>query len=247
MNKMNRWKGTIAVVTGASSGIGLAIAKSLIREGMIVVGLARRKEKMEEEMRAVEGKERFHALKCDVSSEGDVHNAFCWIKKNLGTVQVLVNNAGMLVPGSLVDTSRKDWEKVFSVNVMGLLECTRQAVKMMKEADVEGHIIDINSIEGHSVHFFGDLRFNVYAGTKHAVTGLAKTLHLELLGGKIRVTSISPGYVKTDIVSFLDNKSDTSQFPGLEAEDIADSVLYVLGTPQRVQIHELIIKPNGEP
>lgn len=246
MNKMNRWKGKIAVVTGASAGIGLAVAQSLLREGLIVVGLARRKEKMEKEMNGVEGKERFYPLKCDIRSKEEVCDAFAWIKKNLGTVQVLINNAGIIIQGSLIETTREDWEKVFNVNVMGLLQCTSEAVKMMKEADVEGHVIHINSIEGHLVHLFGDLKINVYAGSKHAVTGLTKTLQLELLGGKVRVTSISPGYVKTDIMAASNVTISTDEHPALEASDIADSVVYVLGTPQRVQIQELIIKPFGE-
>ncbi|XP_033225686.1 farnesol dehydrogenase-like [Belonocnema kinseyi] len=145
---MERWVGKIAVVTGASNGIGLAIAKSLVREGMIVVGLARRKAKMESEMKGLKEKGTFHAFECDVSKQEDVIKAFDWIKKNLAMVNVLVNNAGLTVFGKILDSDKETWEKLFGVNVMGLLYCSQQAVKMMKESDQEGHLININSLLG---------------------------------------------------------------------------------------------------
>ncbi|XP_033225242.1 farnesol dehydrogenase-like [Belonocnema kinseyi] len=246
---MNRWVGKVAVVTGASAGIGLAITKSLVREGMIVVGLARRKIKMESEMESLKEKGTFHALECDVSKQEDVIKTFDWIKKNLGVVHVLVNNAGVLATGKILDSNKETWEKLFGVNVMGLLYCSQEAVKSMKESGQEGHLININSVTGHKLISNPGIFINVYGATKYAVTSLTESLELELIGSKIRTTSISPGYVHTDITkttTISDPKIlEVLKDPGLEAEDIADSVVYVLGTPPRVQVTELIIKPVG--
>ncbi|XP_033212858.1 farnesol dehydrogenase-like [Belonocnema kinseyi] len=248
---MDRWAGKVAIVTGASSGIGLATVKALVQEGMTVVGLARRKQKMENDMKAIEGKGKFYALNCDVSKEQDVTQIFQWVKKNLGGVHVLVNNAGVLVPGKIIDTNKEIWDKVIGVNIMGLLYCTQQAVKIMKESGEEGHIININSIVGHRIIRNADMSANIYPATKHAITAITSTFEMELLGSKIRSTSISPGLVHTDIFAANSKNSDFSgmlkDMPGLKSEDVADSILYVLGAPLRVQITELTIRPLGEP
>ncbi|XP_033214082.1 farnesol dehydrogenase-like [Belonocnema kinseyi] len=246
---MERWGGKIAVVTGASAGIGLAIAKSLVGEGMIVVGLARRKAKMESEMKALKEKGTFHAFECDVSKQDDVIKAFDWIKKNLGMVNVLVNNAGVTAFGKIIDSDKETWEKLFGLNVMGLLYCSQQAVKMLKESGEEGHLININSVVGHKVLNNPGIYLNVYSATKYAVTSITETLEMELIGTKIRTTSISPGYVHTDIIKAAINspsiEEEISKMIGLEAEDIANSTVYVLGTPLRVQVTELTIKALG--
>ncbi|XP_014482101.1 PREDICTED: farnesol dehydrogenase-like [Dinoponera quadriceps] len=248
---MIRWGGKIAVVTGASAGIGLAIAEAFVRGGMIVVGLARRKAVMEARMSFTQGDGKFIPCECDVSKHENVRDAFRWIQNNVGVVQILVNNAGLFIPGIIADSSRQDWEKIFNVNVMGLLECTTHAIRMMKAADVEGHIININSIQGHRLRNAHSLTFNVYPASKHAVTAITALLQGELIGGKIRVTSISPGYVeKTELseAAKLDvaGLKVLSTYPALESKDIADAVVYVVETPQHVQITELTIAPFGE-
>ncbi|EFN79352.1 farnesol dehydrogenase [Harpegnathos saltator] len=248
---MSRWEGKIAVVTGASAGIGLAIAEAFVNRGMIVVGLARRKAIMEARMRFAQGNGKFIARECDVSKPENLKEVFHWIQSNLGVIQVMVNNAGVITSGTIVETSRQDWEKIFDVNVMGLLECTRHAVRVMKAANVEGHIVNINSIQGHRLRQIQNMSFNVYAASKHAVTAITATLQQELLGGKIRVTSISPGYVKTEILEAIsdldiDKLKVFSSFPTLESKDVAEAVVYVIETPQRVQITELTITPFGE-
>ncbi|XP_032680154.1 farnesol dehydrogenase-like [Odontomachus brunneus] len=247
---MSRWAGKVAVVTGASAGIGLAIAEAFVRDGMIVIGLARRKAVMEARMRFIQGNGKFIPCECDVSKHEDLKDVFHWIKNNVGVIQIMVNNAGLFISGTIADTSRQDWEKVFNVNVMGLLECTKHAVRMMKAADVEGHIININSIQGHRLRQIQNVNFNVYPASKHAVTAITAMLQQELRGEKIRVTSISPGYVKTEILeaSALDinGLKIFSSFPALESKDVADAVVYVIETPQHVQITELTIAPFGE-
>ncbi|XP_021929710.1 farnesol dehydrogenase-like [Zootermopsis nevadensis] len=234
---MERWSGRVAVVTGASSGIGAAIAEELVKKGLKVVGLARRQERIQELSKSLKSaKGKLYAVKCDVSKESDVQGAFKWVKDNLGGVDILVNNAAAGYDTSLINGSTEEMKKMLDLNVLGLSVCTKEALQSMKERGVDdGHIIHINSLAGHMPP--GE-KYAIYYATKHAVTALTEGLRRELVkqNSKIRVTSLSPGLVKTEMPpqAFLD------ACPYLNAEDIADGVLYVLGTPPHVQVLELI-------
>ncbi|XP_068894765.1 farnesol dehydrogenase-like [Tenebrio molitor] len=251
---MDRWKGKVAIVTGASAGIGAAIAKQLVEEGLQVVGLARRSERVEELAKKLQGqKGKLYAIKADISKEEDILEAFKWTSDNVGPVHILVNNAGIVQQTNLIEGDTEKWKKTFDTNVMGLCVATREAVKIMKAEKIDGHIIHINSVAGHTVPNYPGL--NVYPASKYAVTALTETLRQELnhLGLKIKITSVSPGTVDTEIVqtnNFVINSKFVEKMKKtlkLNAEDVADSVLYVLSTPRHVQIHELTIKPFGEP
>ncbi|CAG2059481.1 unnamed protein product [Timema podura] len=185
---MERWSGRVALVTGASAGIGAAIVRELVKNGLIVVGLARRAELVEElsaQLKGAPGK--LHAFKGDASKEEDILAAFDWIKKNLGRIDVLVNNAAILHMLSLMDENTSQWKQMFDLNVLGLSICTREALKLMKEKGVDdGHIIHINGVLGHTL---GNLPGLIpYVTTKYAVTVLTEGLRRELvqLGSKIR-------------------------------------------------------------
>ncbi|EJY57754.1 AAEL017320-PA [Aedes aegypti] len=243
---MDRWVGKVAVVTGSSSGIGAAIAKDLAKAGMVVVGLARRVERVEalKDDLPESAKNLLHAVKCDVSKEEDILKTFKWVEEKFGGVDVLINNAGIVRQTDLLDADNTQMlREVVDTNVMGLVLCSREAYQSMKKRSVDGHIVHINSIAGHRVVNFPKL--NIYCASKHAVTAITETMRNELrtAGTKIKVTSISPGGVRTEI---LPTDIVTSDMPLLESEDISEAVLYVLGTPPRVQVHELMIKPVGE-
>ncbi|PSN51373.1 Farnesol dehydrogenase [Blattella germanica] len=257
---MDRWIGRVAVVTGASAGIGEAITKDLVKHGMIVVGIARRVERIEalkNELKGAKGK--LCPLKADVSKEEEVVAAFQWIKQHVRGVDVLVNNAGIAGTSTLGEGPVLNWKRVLDLNVLGLSMCTKEALQSMKERGVDdGHIFHINSINGHGVPAhaveYGCL---MYTATKNAVTALTEGLRRELVqnNSKIRVTSISPGMVRTEIIAASDYKlpegmtSDQlyDSIPHLNTKDISDALIYCLGTPPHVQIHEIIIKPIGEP
>ncbi|XP_026467916.1 farnesol dehydrogenase-like [Ctenocephalides felis] len=255
---MDRWQGKVAVVTGASSGIGAAIAKDLVESGMKVVGLARRLERMEQDAAKMNTSKggHYYPRKCDVSKEEEILEAFAWVKKTFGGVDVLVNNAGIVRANMLVNPGNSnDLRSVIDVNVMALCYCTREAFNSMKERDVAGHIIHINSIGGHSIPSAGDAppTANMYFGSKHCVTALTETLRQEMiyLKSRTKVTSISPGVVDTEIFDgSFPSKEIKEMFlannPSLKSEDVSQAVLYALGTPEHVQVHELIIKPIGE-
>ncbi|KAF7393611.1 hypothetical protein HZH68_010430 [Vespula germanica] len=246
---MERWAGKIAVVTGASSGMGLAIAKALVQNEVIVIGFARRKSKMQSEMQNVKGKSKgkFYACECDITKTESIEQAFQWVKNNFGTVHILVNNAGISSDAKFMDSSRPDWQRLFDINVLGYIDCSKRAAKMMLESNVECYIVNMNSILGHNVDLPG-FTLNFYPSSKFASVAATEIIQKELYGSKIRLTSISPGLVSTNIMqanNFELNESYKS-FPTLEPNDVANAIIYVIGTPQRVHITELIIRPFGE-
>ncbi|KAK7864253.1 hypothetical protein R5R35_009519 [Gryllus longicercus] len=220
---MERWRGRVAVVTGASAGIGAAIAYQFQDAGLTVVALARRKEKIpvaveearreaKERGRATLGKApspgKLHALKCDVSNEEDILAAFKWVKDNLGGVDILVNNAGVPGGSSLTGPNVEEWKRILNVNLLGLCICTREAVQQMKERGVDdGHIIHISSRAGH--YIFGVPGIHMYSASKHGVRVVTEGLRKELVAAKsrIRVTEVSPGLVKTEIFDKIDKNT----------------------------------------
>ncbi|XP_061390586.1 farnesol dehydrogenase-like [Musca vetustissima] len=246
---MERWQNKIAVVTGASSGIGAAVVKDLVNHGLFVIGLARRVECVEELKNHLPDAKKSHlvAIKCDVSDLDSVNRAFDEIISKFGAVDILINNAGCLKGGQLVNMDVREMQQILQTNVMGVIHCTQRAFKSMKERNFNGHVVIVNSIAGHKVPICSDLpEFNIYPPSKFAITAITELLRQEFkgLGTKIKVTSISPGAVDTDIIpDFIRNHANGSL---LKAEDISSSIVYALSTPPHVQIHELMIKPVGE-
>lgn len=204
---MDKWRGKVAIVTGASSGCGAAIAIRLVEEGLKVykvnkikyvtltlfciqvVALARRKEKLDELCKQLQGKPgKLYPFKADMTVEADIIEAFNWTTNNVGRVHVLINSAGISKPTTLSDGDTEMWKKVLDTNVLGLSIATREAIKIMKENKIDGHIIHINSVLGHYVAHVPNL--NMYSASKFAVTALVETLRQEFLRAnmKIRIT-----------------------------------------------------------
>ncbi|PSN57034.1 Farnesol dehydrogenase [Blattella germanica] len=243
---MERWVGKVAVVTGASSGIGAAVAKELVKKGLKVVGLARRTERLqelEESLKCEKGE--FHGITCDVTKETQVTEAFEFVNQELGGVDILVNNAGLGNKNTLRDGPVDYWKSILDLNILALSVCTREALQSMKQRGVDtGHIIHINSISGHKLP---EGKGYMYSAAKHAVTVLAEGLRVELKNekSKIRVTSISPGWVKTEILnaSFPSNliEEHWEKVPTMDVQDVVDAVIYVLGTRPNVQVEEILL------
>ncbi|GAB0095070.1 hypothetical protein DMENIID0001_104030 [Sergentomyia squamirostris] len=246
---MDQWKNRTAVVTGASSGIGAAIAKDLVKAGMIVVGLARRVEHVEALKKDLPAnlQANLHAVKCDVSIEEEIVKVFTSIDEKFNGIDVLINNAGIFRETELIKVDNSTaMREVIDTNVMGLVFSTREAYKSMAKHGRNSHFVHINSIAGHGRPFHAGMRStNIYSPSKYAVTSITEIHRQEFIRSKhhIKVTSVSPGLVKTEILS-----DEAFEMIGtyLESEDVSQSVLHVLGTPPHVQIHELIIKPFGE-
>lgn len=238
----------MAVVVGASSGIGAAILRDLASHGIIVIGLARRSEKIEE----VEGK--IYSRKCDASSLDSIKETFAWIEEKFGAIHILVNNAAILYKMSVFDESDDAAEKLNSVidtNFKGVVHTTREGVRLIKKSDDYGIVININSIAGHSV-YAGLHASNIYSPTKHALTAFSEIIRQELIlsgSEKIRVSNLSPGVVKTNIMiagKAFKSEADYDNVAHLRSEDISQGLIYLLETPFNVNVTQLTIKPVGE-
>uniref|UniRef100_A0A023F714 Putative dehydrogenase n=1 Tax=Triatoma infestans TaxID=30076 RepID=A0A023F714_TRIIF len=241
---MDRWKDRVAVVTGASAGIGEAIARALAEHGMKVAALARRLDrlqKLEEEGKHMLG--TLKAYKCDCSNETEIASTMQNILADLGPISVLINNAAILAPMTLTDTSQGLCRKLYETNVIGLVTFTQHAVEMMKKHDIsDGHIININSICGHSkLHAPG---IGNYCASKNMVTVLTESLKNELacLKSNIRITSISPGLVLTEMI---DHYPIRGQWPQLKPEDIVEGIVFALSVKANINVSELTIEPTG--
>lgn len=194
---MEQLKSKIAVVTGASSGIGACIVKDLLKAKMIVIGLARRIERVIElqQQLPLSEQERLHSMKCDVTNEQEVESVFKEIINKYGSIYLLVNNAGCMRLGQLCRMPTEQIQQILQTNVCGIVNCTRYAFEsMLHSGDVDktGHVILINSILGHQVPVIpGHIpSFNIYPATKYAVTAINEIYRQEFreLGTKIKVT-----------------------------------------------------------
>jgi NADP-dependent 3-hydroxy acid dehydrogenase YdfG len=230
----------VAVVTGASSGIGAATAMRLAKEGFEVVLGARRVERLEEVAAQCGGR----ALPLDVTDAGSVAAFAAAVDR----VDVLVNNAGLasgLQPIAEIDESRVD--TMWDTNVVGLLRVTKNLLPKL-EASGAGHIVNLGSIAGFETYPGGA----GYTATKHAVRAVSRTLRIELLGKPIRVTEIQPGLVETEfsLVRF-DGDRDKAAKPyegltPLTGDDIADCIAWAVTRPAHVNIDELVVRPVAQ-
>lgn len=226
-----------ALVTGASSGIGYAIAEKLLKEGYNVGGLARRVEKLA----PLEKYPEFLPIKADVTNVLDVKWAHSAMIERFGQTNIIVNNAGVGYLGRMDETDLKEWHKMFDVNVNGLLTVTHTWLPELK--DKQGHIINIDSVAGHEVYPDGI----VYCATKHAVRTISVGLEKELKG-MVRVTNISPGPVETEFADHTTHPEKSAQMQDyfknvLKSEDIANAVWYAISQPDHVAINEVMVRP----
>jgi NADP-dependent 3-hydroxy acid dehydrogenase YdfG len=233
----------LAVVTGASSGIGAATARQLAAAGFQVVCAARRADRVDALATEIGGR----AVTCDVSRAEDVAALAEVVGDRL---DVLVNNAGGalgLAPAASTDVA--DWRGMFESNVIGTLQVT-QALLPALVASGAGTIVNVGSIAGRSVYEGG----SGYTAAKHAVAALTETLRLELVVQPVRVTEIAPGMVRTEEFSLTrfggDQERADSVYAGvaepLVADDVAEAVLWMVQRPAHVNIDLLVIKPRAQ-
>lgn len=229
-----------AVITGASAGIGAATARRLAREGFDVVLGARRMDRLEEVARESGGVAR----PLDVADAESVQD-FC---DAVDRVDVLVNNAGMAEGlTAIADLSDEAAEKMWSINVMGVLRMTRALLPKI-EASGAGHVVNVGSIAGFETYRGG----GGYTASKHALRALTQTLRLELLGKPVRVTEIAPGLVETEfsLVRFGGDEEKAKQpYAGIEpltADDIADCIAWAVTRPPHVDIDEIVVRPVAQ-
>jgi NADP-dependent 3-hydroxy acid dehydrogenase YdfG len=237
--KMQNLTGKVAVITGASSGIGEATARLLVAEGAHVVLAARRGERIEALAKELGGQAR--AVVVDVSDINQVRALFSLVLETFGGVDLLLNNAGLGFNAAFVDSTPDEWRRMLDTNVMGLLNCTHAAIPMMKGRP-GAMIASISSTGGR----YGVEGWSVYCATKYAVVGFHETLRKELGADGIRVSVIEPGAVWTEFghnVSEQALRERREALDALRAEDVAQAIVYAFAQPPRVLVQEILVRP----
>ena len=241
----------VAVITGASSGIGAATAVALAKEGYAVALAARREDRITELAEEISGSGgKALAVPTDVGDEASARALIEAAKSELGGVDVLVNNAGVMLLGPVQGADTDDWRTMVNVNVLGLLYCTHAAIPAMQERGA-GHIVNLSSVAGR-IAAMGSAVYNL---TKWGVGGFSEGLRQEVLNSNIRVTIIEPGYVETELQGHnthpmvVEGIKKEREYLGdglLQAEDIANAIVYAVLQPQHVAINELLVRPTRQ-
>lgn len=240
-------RGKVVCITGASAGIGAAVAQMYSEQGCHLIVGARRVERLQEltEGWHKAGAASILALPLDVCSQDSVDSFIKQARSKYAQgIDILVNNAGLALGVDRVDTGNLgEWQTVLDTNVMGVLRITRGLLPHMVEQK-RGHIVMMNSVAAHIVYEGG----SVYAASKHALRAITKTMRLELNGTPIRISSIDPGMVETDfsLVRLKDADKAKKVYAGmtpLTPRDIAETVQFVTERPAHVNIDEVILMP----
>lgn len=236
MRKMPKLSNKTAIITGASSGIGQAIAEALASEGANVVIAARREVNLDQIAEQInkQGKGRALSVVTDITVQAEVENLVKRATEAFGAVDILVNNAGMVGNGTVTDGKVAAWDKMIDVNIKGVLYGVDACLPGMKERG-SGHIINTASVSGFEV----TKTSTVYSATKFAVRAISMGLEKELARTGVRVTNISPGMVITDR-----NEDKVPQDRKLlETRNIAQAVIYAVTQPKHVNVNEITIRP----
>ena len=240
-------KDKVAIVTGASSGIGYATAMALSKAGAKVAIGARRVDRLEDLAKKItdNGGEVFFQ-KLDVTKRDECDAFAKAVLDKWGSIDILVNNAGLMPLSFFKNLKVDEWDRMVDVNIKGVLYSTGAVISHMKEKK-SGHIVNLSSIAGRIVFPSG----SVYCATKHAVAAFSEGLRQEFSQrSKIRVTCIEPGVVETELNDTITDESlqgfveNTKKMEALQAEDIANAIVYAVDSPPHVNVNEIMIRPT---
>jgi NADP-dependent 3-hydroxy acid dehydrogenase YdfG len=249
----NNLNGRVAVVTGASSGMGRATALLLASRGARVALLARRQDALEQlaaEIRALGGDAL--ALPTDVTEQASVQAAAAAVHARYGNADLVFNNAGLMLPGAVGAQPQREWERQIDINVTGAMRVIQAFIPQLEAAAAEGKVVDLintSSIAGQYLYGY----FAVYSATKAFVSHLTRHLRLELGPKNIRVSVIEPGITETELqghvtfpgaIDWLANAAQSIEF--LKAEDIAATVGFIVSMPRHVNMQQIVVMPTRE-
>lgn len=249
-----RLDGTVALVTGASSGIGAATALALAGDGATVALAARRVDRLEELAKQIENDGgRALVLEADVTSEEAARSAVSRTVDELGRLDTLVNNAGQMLLGPIQDAPVEEWERMVRLNVLGLMYTTHAALPHLLEAAADGprqvaDLINISSVAGRVARSGS----GAYNATKWGVNAFSEALRQEVTGRHVRVSLVEPGAVATELASH--NRPEVQEtirqrfgdIERLEAEDIAEAISFIVTRPRRTAVNEILIRPTEQ-
>jgi NADP-dependent 3-hydroxy acid dehydrogenase YdfG len=246
-----RLSGTVALVTGSSSGIGEATALALAEEGAAVALVARRRDRLEALAQRIG--EQALVVEADVTDLAQAEGAVAATVERFGRLDTLVNNAGVMLLGPIVGAPVEEWQRMVELNVLGLLYCTHAALPHLlaaaeKEPRSVADIVNISSTAGRIAR----LNSGVYNLTKFGIAAFSESLRQEVTARHVRVTIIEPGATATELPfhnrpEILDGMAQT--FGGIEvmqAEDIANSIRYAVTQPRRVAVNEILVRPTEQ-
>jgi hypothetical protein len=238
----------IALVTGATSGIGYATALLLAQNGINLIICGRRADRLEKLEKEIDSRVKLVKLEFDVSNRGQVFKAIESLPDEWKNIDILINNAGNAHGLDYAqDGNLDDWEKMIDINVKGLMYVTKAILPLMLK-NKNGHIVNISSIAGKEAYLKG----NAYCASKHAVDAFNDGLRIDLSGTGIKVSSVSPGAVNTEFseVRFKGDKAKADKvyegFDPLVANDIADLIYFIVSRPAHVNIADTIIFPVAQ-
>src|SRR5258706_3314176 len=249
-----RLDGTVALVTGASSGIGVATARALAAQGAAVALAARRAERLAQLAQDItRDGGRALVVEADVTDKAQAQAAVERTVGELGRLDTLVNNAGVGLVGPILDAPLDEWERMVQLNVLGLLYTTHAALPHLLEAATGGprrvaDLVNVSSESGRVAHS-GE---GVYAATKFGVVAFSESLRQEVTKRHVRVSVVEPGFVATEIFGHMREEARQQlmqRLSGVEpmaAEDIANAIGYIVTRPRRVAVNELLIRPTEE-
>ena len=236
------------LITGATSGIGLATAKKFANEKNQLILCGRRQHKLDEISNEISKITNVITLRFDVSNKKEVNKVLENIPKEFSSIDILINNAGNAHGlDTIQEGSLDDWDNMIDSNVKGLLYVSRVIIPKMIEQN-SGHIINIGSLAGREVYEKG----NIYCATKHAVNAISKAMRIDLNKTGIKVSEINPGLVETDFSNVrFKGDSDRAEkvyqrYKALQAEDIADIIEFVINRPSHVNIADILVLPKAQ-
>ena len=246
---VSKLEGKVAIITGASSGIGEATAIALAAEGAKVVIAARRVERLEAVAKQIidHGGQAL-SIVSDITDEAQAKNVIQKAHTEFGHIDILVNNAGISFPGKIENADPSNWRKMIDINVLALMYTTHIALPIFK-AQKSGHIVNISSVAGRIARA-GMAGYNV---TKWGVNAFSEALRQEVYQDNIRVTIIEPGLVETeidqhitDVVAKQEIEARRKAITPLQSEDIAAAIVYAVSQPQHVNVNEILIRPTQQ-
>jgi clavulanate-9-aldehyde reducatase len=240
-------EGRVAAVTGASSGIGEATARALSAAGASVALGARRTERLEALAESLDGPTLVREV--DVSDEDQARGFIQAAHEELGGLHILLNNAGVMLLGPVADADTEDWRRMVAVNLLGLLYCTHAALPLIEQSG-GGDIVNVSSVAGRRA----DAGAAVYNMTKFGVHAFSEALRQEALHQGIRVTTVAPGFVETELQSHNTNPlvrqtlDRAREHIGevLHAEDIAEAIVHAVTRPAHVCVNEVVVRPTRQ-
>jgi NADP-dependent 3-hydroxy acid dehydrogenase YdfG len=240
-------EGTVALVTGASSGIGEATARALAEQGATVAVAARRKDRLDALAADIGG----FAIEVDVTDRRQATDAVEATVKELGRLDIVINNAGVMLLGPIVDAPVEEWDRMISLNLQGLLYVAHAALPHLLRHAQEGprnvaDLVNISSVAGRRVGQGG----GIYQLTKHGVGVFSEALRQEVTARYVRSSLVEPGATESELVTHVREEVRANLTSAateiLKAEDIADAVVYIVTRPRRMAVNEILIRPTAQ-